>query len=182
MITAVRAFAIFALLALVLVTAVFVVADRRGGADIDVSVLNEAPIAVNIEGAVASPGVYQLPANARLNDAIAAAGGLTGDANTAGLNLAARIGDGERIVVPFHSSATAATVGPSPVASSLININTSTAAELDQLPGIGKVLAGRIVEYRDEHGPFTSIEQLAEIDGISEGTVDELRNLVTIDG
>lgn len=177
--TLLRAFAIFVLLGMVLVLALLVFVDWRGGADITVSSVPEGPIAVSIDGAVASPGVFALPANARLNDAIVAAGGLASNADLAGLNLAARVGDGEQIVIPSTSRVS---VTASPGASGLIDINTATAAELDQLPGIGEVLATRIVAYRQLHGRFTSIDQLIEVDGISRNTVDELRDLVTVGG
>jgi competence protein ComEA len=177
--TLLRAFAIFVLLGMILVLALLVFLDWRGGADITVSRIPEGPIAVSVDGSVATPGVFALPANARLNDAIVAAGGLTSDADLAGLNLAARVGDGEQIVVPSTSRAG---LTASPASSGLIDINVASAAELDQLPGIGEVLANRIVAYRQLHGRFTSVDQLIEVDGISRNTVEELRDLVTVGG
>lgn len=183
MITAVRTFVVCALMGLILVTVGVVASDWRGGPDVEIAVLQNARITVSIDGAVASPGVVDVAANARLNDAITEAGGLTADADVAGFNLAARVGDGEHIIIPSTESGDL----PNPVASPavsplLIDINTASAAELDQLPGIGEVLAARIIEYRERHGRFTSIDQLIEVEGISGSTIDELRDLVTVGG
>jgi competence protein ComEA len=152
--------------------------DGSSGNEIDLRVILDEPIVVAIDGAVATPGVYTLPAHARLNDVVDAAGGFLQDADVTGFNMAARVGDGESIVVP-----TIAPVSPGETASPttyLINLNTASAAELDQLPGIGEVLAARIVDWRGTFGPFTSVDQLAEVEGISENLVEELRPLVTV--
>lgn len=135
-------------------------------------------IQVSVSGAVRSPGVVDVPAGARLIEVVEAAGGFTDDANTDALNLAGRVGDGEAITIPRAGESAAA--ADSPNASELINLNTATAAELDELPGIGDVLAGRIIDYRESVGPFTSVDQLSEIEGISPRLVDEIRPLVTV--
>lgn len=147
-----------------------------------VTIVLQAPasqtIEVSVSGAVRSPGVVQIPAGARLVEVVDAAGGFTEDANTDPLNLAGRVGDGEAVVIPRAGEpAAAADAGP---VNGLINLNTATASELDELPGIGEVLAGRIVDYRETVGPFTSIDQLSEIEGISPRLVDEIRPLVTV--
>jgi competence protein ComEA len=141
-------------------------------------------IVVAIEGAVGTPGVYELPGGSRVQHALDAAGGLTEHADLASVNPAAPLEDGERIIVPFQK--TPAPVEPSnqtppaePASAGPLNINTASAAELDELPGIGEVIAERIVAYRERHGAFSSIEELAEVSGISERMVDDLRPLIT---
>lgn len=147
-----------------------------------VTILLETPasqtIEVSVTGAVASPGVVEVPAGARLLEVVDAAGGFSDEAATDGLNLAARIGDGEQVEIPSVGEPTP--VQPAPRQDGLIDLNTATVAELDELPGIGDVLAGRIVEYRQTVGPFTSVDQLSEIDGISPRLVDEIRPFVTV--
>lgn len=147
-----------------------------------VTIVLETPAAemieVSVSGAVRSPGVVDVPAGARLIEVVEAAGGFTDDANTDALNMAGRVGDGEAITIPRAGEAAAA--ADSPNAGGLINLNTATAAELDELPGIGDVLAGRIIDYRESVGPFTSVDQLSEIEGISPRLVDEIRPLVTV--
>ncbi len=144
-------------------------------------------IVVEVEGAVATPGIVHLPAGSRLHQAVDASGGLLPDADTTNLNLAARIGDGERIDIPARTSSAAATptgadatAPPSDPAGALIDINNAGVSELDQLPGVGPVIAERIIAYREVNGPFTSIEELDEIEGISAEMSEELRPLVTL--
>jgi len=140
-------------------------------------------IVVVVEGAVATPGLVQLPAGSRLQAAVEAAGGFASNADASGLNLAARIGDGEHITISAMPTLATPSDGgngtPADSASSLININTSGVSELDQLPGVGPAIAQRIVDYRETNGPFDSVDELAEIDGIYEVMVEELRPLVT---
>jgi competence protein ComEA len=142
-------------------------------------------IVVAIDGAVGTPGVYELPGGSRVQHALNAAGGLTDNADLAAVNPAAPLEDGERIIVPFKS--TPAPVAQSnqppssePESASPLNINTATVDELDELPGIGEVIAERIVAYRERNGAFSSVDELAEVSGISERMVDELRPLITV--
>jgi competence protein ComEA len=158
-------------------------------------------IMVAVEGAVATPGVYPLGADARMRDALAAAGGPSADADLSAVNLAARVRDEERIVVPRRSATTQTEIAgaslavdptppqptPSPTAipgqapmAAAVDINTASAAELETLPGIGPAKAAGIVDYRTEHGPFQSIEELANVQGISPAMVDDLRGLITV--
>ncbi|MGC4107138.1 MAG: ComEA family DNA-binding protein [Thermomicrobiales bacterium] len=140
-----------------------------------------ATITVRIEGAVVRPGTVTLPAGARLDEAIAAVGGLADDADVTRLFLAARVGDGEDIIIPRKAaspsggtpSADEPNVGP-------LNINTATAEQLDELPGVGEVLAARIVAYREEHGPFGSVDELEDVDGIGPSLLEKLRPLITV--
>jgi competence protein ComEA len=149
----------------------------------------EATIVVAIDGAVGTPGVYELPGDARVQNVIAAAGGITSDADLTVVNPAARVQDGDRVVIPFKSTPVP-TIDPSRPTSELdvepsvvagpLNINTATAAELDALPGIGEAIAARIIAYRESHGAFSSVDELAEITGISVRMVDDLRPLITV--
>ncbi len=136
-------------------------------------------ISVQVSGAVISPGVYDLDPDARLEDAILAAGGATENADLAALNLARRLKDGEDIDI----LAIVPTVGPGTVTAAenddRINVNTASAAELDSLPGIGPALADAIIEYRTNTGLFGSIDELARVPGISARMVDNMREQVT---
>lgn len=161
-------------------------------------VIEEAPaaeIVVEVVGAVATPGVYRLPTDARQGDAVAAAGGLRADADVAAVNLARRLRDEERLVVPTIGPAAPAApdsagtegvaggvepTGAAGAAAVPVNINTATVEQLETLPRIGPALAARIVAYREERGPFRSVEDLAAVEGISPQMVDELRSLVTV--
>ncbi|MBO4898002.1 MAG: ComEA family DNA-binding protein [Clostridia bacterium] len=131
-------------------------------------------VVVDIKGAVKNEGVYELPRGSRLSDAAEAAGGFTDDADRERLNLAAPLEDGEGITVPSVSAQEDSANGK-------ININTASKAELASLPGIGEVTAQRIVEYRDEKGLFTSLEQLKNIKGLGDKTFRELENLITLE-
>lgn len=135
-------------------------------------------ITVQVTGAVNKPGVYEVGADARVDDAIRTAGGATDDADLAQLNLARRLQDGEEIQIP----AIQPTPGPgTPAADTgLVNINTATAGELDTLPGIGPALADAIIEYRTDNGPFGSVDELARVPGISARMVNDMRSLITI--
>ncbi len=149
-------------------------------------------IAVAIEGAVATPGVYELAADARLMTLLEQAGGTTEDADLAYLNLAARLADEQQITVPTKSPEAlavetegvqgdpAAALGISSGAGARLNINTASEIELDGLPGIGSVLAGRIIEERAKAGAFESVDDLVRISGISQRMVDELRDRITV--
>jgi competence protein ComEA len=140
-----------------------------------------ALIVVHLSGEVIAPGVYSLPVGARVDDALKAAGGPTGDGDIQRLNLAARLADGQQIVVPKRAYPLAAglTQVPSPTAGRL-NLNTATVAELDGLPGVGPVTAQRIVAYREQHGSFTQIEQLRDAKLVSAATFEKIKELITV--
>lgn len=164
-------------------TTALLVADRYDRPALVIADAALPTIAVHVDGAVASPGVYPLPAGARLADLVGRAGGLTADADVADINLAARVGDGERVTVPHLMPATpAATVEATATESPLlVNINTASIAELDRLPGIGPVLGERIVAYREQNGPFASLDEVVNVEGISARLLDELRPYITLD-
>jgi competence protein ComEA len=143
------------------------------------------PIIVDVAGWVRRPGVYEFAAGARVIDAIEAAGGARAGAELRALNLAAPLVDGTQILVPREGEAPPA--GAAPVAGpggtapgGLVNVNTATAAELEALPGVGEVIAQAIVDYRTENGPFTSIDQLLDVSGIGDATLENIRDLVTV--
>lgn len=173
-------------LAAVAAIAVVLVYDRLFPTAITISPAPESTIVVSIEGAVATPGTVELPAGARLSDAVKAAGGLLETADLTNLNKAGRVNDGETITIPSRALEVSPVPGASPVSqadtSGLLNINTATVAQLDTLPGVGPVIAQRIVDFREFYGPFTSVDQLAQVTGISPNMVERLRPLVTIGG
>ncbi len=168
----------------------------------------DATIIVAVEGGVATPGVYAVSADARVYEVLARAGGTVSGADLASVNPAARVRDGDRLIVPLlpplttsgqaettsatllstaEAQASTSDVAVAPTTSVIpageappVDINTAPAEELDGLPGIGPVLAQRIVEYRTEHGPFTAVQELAEVQGISERMVDELGSRVVV--
>jgi competence protein ComEA len=111
-------------------------------------------------------------------DAVAAAGGLLPGARADLINLAAPVTDGEQVVVPGPGKDVPATAAESPDGKVLLN--SATAAELDALPGVGPVIAGRIVSYRDENGPFQSVEDLLDVPGIGEAKLADLRDRVQV--
>jgi competence protein ComEA len=133
-------------------------------------------VVVDVTGAVARPGVYRLPAGARVTDAVERAGGASGGALLEAINLAARLADGQQVVVPkrgpagapLAAGAVAGEEGP-------ISLGTATVEQLDTIDGIGPVTAQDIVEFRDEHGGLSSIDQLDQVSGIGPATMESLR-------
>lgn len=147
---------------------------------------DEATIVVDVSGAVASPAVVGLEQGARVQDAIAAAGGLTGDADISALNRAAVCADGQKIYVPRQgetAQASGAVLGSDPTvagASSLVNINTADEATLDGLPGVGPSTAQAIIEDREANGAFASIEDLMRVSGIGEKKFEKLKSAICV--
>jgi competence protein ComEA len=145
-----------------------------------------APVIVDVAGWVRDPGVYEFDPGARVIDAVERAGGPREGAELALLNLAAPLVDGQQILVPKEGAAgtvPGATVPGGTVpggTGTLINVNTADATALEVLNGVGEVLAAAIISYRDEHGPFTSVDQLEEVPGIGPSTLEEIRDQVTV--
>jgi competence protein ComEA len=159
-------------------------------------------VVVHVAGEVRRPGVQTLPAGSRVVDAVAAAGGALPRADLDGLNLARPLTDGEQVLVPRPTqrasgavsapadpadAASAGAPGPAgpappsgPTPSTPVNLNTADLAALDALPGIGPVLADRIVAWRTEFGPFVAVEELLEVSGIGPSVLADLRPLVTV--
>jgi competence protein ComEA len=143
-------------------------------------------VVVDVAGKVRHPGIVELPAGSRVNDAIRAAGGARPHVDLSSINLARLLVDGEQILVgvaplspsdPFLGDPSSTTTD---VPSTPINLNTATEPELDSLPGIGPVLSAAILEWRAEHGTYTSVDQLLEVDGIGDATLADLAPLVTV--
>lgn len=134
-------------------------------------------IVVDVAGHVQRPGIVTLPAGSRVHEAIEAAGGLAGVVDTTSLNLARKLVDGEQVLVGVAPISPA---GSPESAGGATNLNTATVDELDELPGVGPVTAQSIVDWRTENGPFRSVDDLLEVRGIGEGTLGDLRDLVTV--
>jgi competence protein ComEA len=135
---------------------------------------------VDVAGWVRHPGVYEFHEGDRVIDAIEAAGGARSGAALDSLNLAAPLTDGTQVLVPRNGPGGSSEPGSTSGGTGKININTASATELEALPGIGEVIAQRIVDYRAANGPFTSVDQLEDVSGIGEATMAEIRDLVTV--
>lgn len=140
---------------------------------------------VHVTGRVEAPGVYEIPAGARLIDAVAAAGGALRNADLAALNLAAPAVDGSQIHVPSVgevvgpvSAGDGGTIGGD--TSGKIDVNTASLEQLETLPGIGPALAQRIIDFRTANGPFPSIDALDAVSGIGSSTLENIRDLITV--
>jgi competence protein ComEA len=139
-----------------------------------------AQLLVDVEGTVRRPGVVMVPAGSRVRDALAAAGGVVPGAPTVSVNLAEPVSDGEQVVVggaglpaPGAGRAAGGSGGP-------VDLNTATEADLQRLPGIGPVLAGRVLDFRRTHGRFSSVEELREVPGIGPAKFAALRSRVRV--
>jgi len=152
-----------------------------------------AMIMVHVAGQVARPGVVTVAQGARVVDAITLAGGASPGADLQHVNLARLLVDGEQVYVPKAGEAIPAAPGPTAGAaaagrggsaagptSAVVNLNTADASALDGLPGLGPVLAQRIVDWRTEHGRFTSVDELGEVSGIGEKLLSQIRSKVTV--
>lgn len=141
-------------------------------------------VLVYISGAVAHPDVYALPADARVKDLVLAAGGLTGAADPAHLNLAAGLSDAQHLHVPAQGEASdAAVLAPVAAGASetgLIDLNRAGIAELAELPGIGDAIAERILDYRDSNGSFATIEDLQNVKGIGPALYENIQTRITV--
>lgn len=161
----------------------------------------EPSVVVHVVGEVRRPGIVELPAGARVADAVAAVGGLTDEADQASLNLARALVDGEQVWVgaPGEQPPPGALQGAGPPGQQArgsgaqgeatggsgagpLDLNHATQADLEELPGIGPVTAGRVLAWREEHGHFSAVEELMEVSGIGERTFAQLEPLVTVGG
>ncbi len=143
-------------------------------------------IVVDIEGAVNAPGLYSLAADARVGDAIQAAGGLAAHAQPGAANLAQKLSDGEQVVIPTIEEAQGALqagaddAGASSRKDGKISINTASAEELQELSGVGPALSERIIDYRESKGRFSSIEDLQNVSGIGETRFENLKDKICL--
>jgi competence protein ComEA len=143
-------------------------------------------VVVHVAGAVRDPGVYKLSSSARVDDAVARAGGPTRRADLGGLNLAAKVEDGRQVLVPERvragtpAAAGATATATAPAEGQPLNLNTATLEQLDTLSGIGPLTAQKILDFREERGGFGSVEELGEIPGIGDKRLASLREEVTL--
>ncbi len=141
-------------------------------------------VLVHVAGAVRRPGLYRLPADSRIDDAIRAAGGPKPRAALALVNLAAPVADGQQVLVPGQqrsgSSSAQGSVGSATAPPTQVPLNSATLEDLDGLPGVGPVTAQRILDYRAQHGAFASIDELDAVPGIGPTRMDQLRELLTL--
>jgi len=181
----------------ILAGAIFIVTRLPAGKPIALEPSpTKVPIEVHVIGQVVRPGIYSLPEGSRVQDAIDAAGGLLSDTNTNDINLAAKLEDGQQLKIgdvtaasgtvgqgqgasPFSVVPTQAGGGGSTTNPDLININTATADQLESLPGIGPTAAQNIINYRTQHGPFETVEDIMNVPGIGPSTFDAIQDLIT---
>lgn len=151
-----------------------------------------AKIAVDVEGAVKKPGLYRLDANARIDDAVAAAGGFKKSAARGEVNLAQALSDGQQVLIPFKSSGqasaspadgeagTASAAAQSRDSNGKININTASAEELQKLSGVGESISARIIDYREKNGAFKSVDDLTNVSGIGDARLEAVRDQICV--
>lgn len=176
------------LLGLFVALLIWVVARNPSGQAVVLRpVPTEKPVVVYITGAVPRPGVYALAQGSRVQDAISAAGGFLADAEKSGINLARLVEDGEQLDIPYMEGSSpvlipppAPTEAPSLSGSDLININIASQSELETLPGIGPTTAQKIITYRQQNGPFVTIDDIINVSGIGPGTFERIKDLITV--
>jgi competence protein ComEA len=140
-----------------------------------------ASVIVHVAGAVREPGVYRMRPDARVDDAVGRAGGATNRADLSQVNLAAKVEDGRQVLVPERLRAAAAGSATAPTQPGVpLNVNTATLEQLDELDGIGPATAQNILDYREEHGGFGSVDELGEVPGIGDVRLASLREQVRV--
>jgi competence protein ComEA len=160
-------------------------APGASSADSEQAAPSGGDLLVHVAGKVRNPGVVRLPEGSRVLDAVQAAGGAEAGVDLTGLNLARFVGDGEQVLVgiagPVDGAPTGAAGQPAGASTGgLVNLNTATLDQLDTLPGIGPTLAERILQWRQEHGRFSSVDELQEVSGIGPRTLEQLVDLATV--
>jgi competence protein ComEA len=138
----------------------------------------QAELVVHVVGAVRRPGLYRLPQGSRIADAVHRAAGATRRADLSLVNLAAPLADGMQVVVPARAQPGAAGGDTAGAASGPVHLNTATLEELDALPGVGPVTAQKILDFRQQHGAFSSVDELDAIPGIGPARLEQLREVV----
>jgi competence protein ComEA len=165
------------------VEATLPLASSSAGSAAGATPTTTSQLVVQAAGAVAKPGVYTIAGTGRVNDLIAAAGGLAADADPDQVELAAPLTDGERVYVPRVGESPPLPSGSSSANSSgrgPVDLNRASAADLESLPGIGPSLAQAIIDHREQHGPFRSVDDLAEVRGIGPAKMEQVRPLVKV--
>lgn len=147
----------------------------EGGGAFSVGADQGEDVVIHVAGAVRDPGVYRLPAGARVTDAVKRAGGPTSAGATDSINLAARLADGQQVLVPAATPAGAAAAGVPATTDGPISLGSATLEQLDTIEGIGPVTAQDILDYRDENGGLSSVDELDEVSGIGPATMEALR-------
>lgn len=157
------------------------------GPGIDVRGADERRVTVHVAGAVRRPGVYRLKGGSRVAHAVRSAGGATRGAFLEGLNLAGKLEDGRQVVVPRRAAGGAAAAPGAPAGATVpgtpeapIDLNTATLELLDTLDGVGPATARKILDYREEHGGFGSVEELGQVSGIGEKRLATLKERVRV--
>lgn len=153
--------------------------ESRSESDPAVLAENDRLICVHVCGQVCWPGVVMLPEGSRAWEAVEAAGGLADEAWEAAVNLAAVLGDGEKLYIPAMGEAVAKEACETD--GGLVNLNTADAGRLQTLPGIGESRAADILSYREKNGVFRSVEEIMQVPGIKESTYEKIRDLITVD-
>lgn len=179
---------------IILAVFLWVIAPTRGAVIELAPAPTPAPILVHLDGAVQQPGVYSLAANSRLGDAIGAAGGLRPDANTEAVNLAARLKDGEKIIVPIQGTPVVSrspgllteneapqTDLPEGETLQVVNLNTASLEELQTLPNIGPSRAEDIIAYRNANNGFKTIDEIQNVTGIGPATFEKLKDWIAVE-
>ena len=183
-----RGYILIILIALVIGGGSLLASRRQEPKPLSIQVPTVAPnptpsplIKVHIGGAVVSPGVYTFKAGDRVEDAVTAAGGFTAEANRDSLNLAARLLDGQQIIISKlgEPTPTPSASGRGTITPSKININTASLPELESLTGIGPVTAQKIVDYRLQNGPFKRLEDLMDLKLVPASTFDKIKEMIT---
>jgi competence protein ComEA len=169
---------------------IFLTARTPAGQPIELMpTVSPQPIVVYVLGAVRYPGVYSLAPDSRVVDAVQAAGGFAEGASITDVNVAQRLQDGQRLEIPgtgelptpvFVLGEGGLFLTPTPFEGQLVNINTADVALLDTLPGVGETTAQRIIDYREENGPFQIVDDLLKVPGIGVTTLENMRSLITV--
>lgn len=160
--------------------------QKRSDVSAQQAASTQVDIVIDVEGAVNAPGLYTLAADSRVGEAIEAAGGFAANAQPGATNLAQKLSDGEQIFIPTIEETQGATnaasiaTTPSSKHDGKININTANAEELQELSGVGPALSGRIIDYRESKGRFSSIEDLKEVSGIGETRFENLKDKICV--
>lgn len=160
-----------------------IAASPRGTPIMLAELPTSSPLQVHISGGVTNPGVYSLPPDSRVSDAVSAAGGLLDTANQNEINLAARLQDGQKLTIPQYSTENNIPDKSGSISipgNGKININTATLEMLDDLPGIGEGKAQEIITYREKNGWFSTIEDIQNVPGIGPGIFENIKDQISV--